>query len=263
MGTPPRDLLDVVYRRAAVLERLDDRAQHKCELTDQLDVSRQTVNRAVRELESVAIAERTPDGYRLTLVGSLAYQEFSALLDRFEWLSLAGDLLAHLPTDTEFDLDMLAGAEIIHARHPTPHEPIRAFEQAITETDHVVGYSPVVFPQYVSLFHDQILNTATEVELHLDTSLIEQLWVNYDGELGEALSEPNVTIYHASEIDRPNLGVSLLDDSSVWIGIYDVQGNVQGMIITESDRAVEWARVSFERFRSRGNELSLRSTSDE
>lgn len=260
MTTPERGLLETVRRRAAVIERLSDTPRDKRELTDQLDVSRQTVDRALRELESAAIAERTDKKYRLTLFGTLAYREFSALLERFERLCLTRDLLVHLPTDTQFDVDVLVGAEVVYSGHPMPHEPIRELERLVEDADRLVGYSPISFPQYVSLFHRQITETDTEIELFLDVSLVTQLWESYCQQLREALSSPNFSLCQLSEPLCPNMGLVLLDESTVWIGVYDEDGNVRGAITTDADPAVAWARERLDDCRTDAREVFLRSS---
>ncbi len=263
MVPPSHSLLEVVQRRVAVLECLGDAPLEKRELTDRLDVSRQTVDRAIRELESADLIERTDDGYRLTLFGDLAYREFEALLDRYERLCLARDLLIHLPPDTRFGAEVLREADVVRSDHPLPHEPIRELERLVEGATRITGYSPVSFPQYVSLFHRQSTRTDTEIELYLDASLIGRLRADYGEELHEALSAPNATLYGLPEPLCPNMGLVLLDDSTVWIGVYDANGNVRGAITTGADTAVAWARERFEDCRRHGFEVSPEPVSEE
>lgn len=255
MGTHSRELLETVRRREAVLGCLAGASRDKRELTSRLDVSRQTVDRAIRELESTAMVERVDGGYRLTLFGHLAYREFESLLDRLECLERACDLLVHLPPDTAIDAAVLDGADVVRSGHPLPHEPVRRLEELVEGADRLAGYSPIAFPQYVSLFHRQITRTDTEIELFLDDSLIEGLWSDYLEELREALSAPNFTLYGLPESLCPNMGLALFDDSTVWIGVYDDSANVRGAITAESDAAVAWARRRLEECREGGHEL--------
>lgn len=262
MSTPASSLLETVTRRTTVIERLSDAPMDKPALTGHLDVSRQTVDRSIRELEAAGLVERVRKEYRLTLFGTLAYGEFEALLDRFERLCLARDLLAHLPADTRIDADVLAEADIVYADHRMPHEPVRELEALVEDADHLVGYSPISVPQYVSLFHHQITATDTEVELLLDEPLVEGLLSNYAEELHEALSSPDFTLYQLSESLCPNMGLALLDDSSVWIGVYDETGNIRGSITAETDAAVAWVRDRLGECRENGREIFLRSPID-
>ncbi|ADJ14193.1 transcriptional regulator-like protein [Halalkalicoccus jeotgali B3] len=247
-------------RRRAVLECLGDGPREKRGLTERLDVSRQTVDRSVRELEAAALVERADEGYRLTLVGNLAYREFESLLERYDRLRLARDLLAYLPPETGLDVDCLLGAEVVHAGHPMPHEPVRELERLVESAAHLVGYSPIAFPQYVSLFYEQITRTDTEIELFLDAPLVEQLRSKYDEKLREGLAAPNFTLYRLSESLCPNMGILIADGTTVWIGIYDETGNVRGSITTEADSALAWARTHLDGCRDHGREVRLRST---
>lgn len=73
---PLLDTIEVLLRRGAVVERLSAQPTPKRELVDGLDVSRSTVDRALREIESVGLAECRDDGVTLTLCGRLAVAEF-------------------------------------------------------------------------------------------------------------------------------------------------------------------------------------------
>lgn len=260
MEDQARELLETVSRREAVLDCLADAPRDKRELTGRLDVSRQTVDRAIRELESAAMVGRTGEGYRLTPFGALAHREFESLLDRFEVLLSATDLLVHLPPGMDVDPDVLSGAEVVYADNPLPHEPIRALAGLLEDAGRIVGYSPIAYPQQVSLFHRQITRTETEVELVLDASLVEGLWSNYREGLREALSAPNFALHELPESHCPNVSLALFDDSTLWIGVYDDSGTVRGAIVSESDAAVAWARSHLERYRAEAETVSLPST---
>lgn len=73
---PILDVIEVLLRRHAVVERLSVQPTAKRDLVDGLDVSRSTVDRAIRETESVGLVERRDGGVSLTLCGRLAVAEF-------------------------------------------------------------------------------------------------------------------------------------------------------------------------------------------
>lgn len=255
MSSSGRSVLEDISRRTDLIDQLAEGVADKRELTGQLDVSRATVDRAVRELESAGLIERVEEGYALTLFGRLAYEEFRRLIERLASLHQARDLLEHLPSEFEIDPGVFAGATVIPSDQPMPHEPIRRLETLVGESDCVVGYSPVVFPEYVSLFHREITEGGLAAELFVDEALIEGLWANYADQLREAVETEGFTLYQLPAAHSPPIGIALLDDATVWIGIYD-DGNLQGMIVADSARAREWARERFERYRDQAQELS-------
>lgn len=259
MSSAARDLLHTLSRRRTVISRLDDEALDKPALTEQVDVSRQTVNRALRELETIGVVERVNGNYRLTLFGRLALAEFESLLARYDRLCSMRDLLEHLPPDTDFDSEAFSDAEITYADPPVPHEPIREFGRLVEGARRVVGYSPVSFPQYVTVFHRQSTETDTDIELYLDASLVRSLHQEYETELRETLAEPNFVLYQLEEPFCPNMGIAVLDETTVWVGVYDDVGNVQGTLITDDDQAVRWARDHLTECRALGRAVSLDS----
>lgn len=259
MSSPSRHLLELLMRRSSVINSLRETSLEKPELTDRLDVSRQTVDRALRELEAAALVERTSEGYCLTAVGNLAVRELNGLLDRYDQLCAARDLLSVLPPDAPLDIGPFTEAEIIHADHPFPHEPLREFEHLVENAETIIGYSPVLFPQYVSIFHREITRRDVEIELYLDAPLIELLRREYETELREVLSESKFALYQLSEPLCSNMGIAVFDESTVWVGIYDDSGNIRGTITTEADAAVGWASDHLEVCQSNSRKVFLRS----
>ena len=73
---PILDTIEVLLRRSAVVERLSVQPTAKGDLVDGLDVSRSTVDRAVRETESTGLVECSDNGVSLTLCGRLLLDEF-------------------------------------------------------------------------------------------------------------------------------------------------------------------------------------------
>lgn len=73
------------------------------DLVRSLDVSRSTVDRAVRRLESEGIVERRASGYGLTLVGRLVYEEYLTFTERTTGLLDAAPVFEALPADTPLD----------------------------------------------------------------------------------------------------------------------------------------------------------------
>jgi predicted transcriptional regulator len=70
------DVRQLLSQRADALSRLLDADRTKNELTEELDVSRSTVDRAVRELESNGLVRREGGTVTATLSGRLAYDSY-------------------------------------------------------------------------------------------------------------------------------------------------------------------------------------------
>lgn len=255
MSSPERTLLKRLSQRTQLVKQIREGGVDKRALTERLDVSRATIDRAVRELESAGVIERTGEGYALTLVGELAYAEFRRLLDRFETIARARELLLLLPREFEIDPAVLDDAEIVLAEQPLPHEPLERFEELIEECDRATVYSPIGFPTSIAAVHHQITGTETELELLLDERLVERLWTDYEEGLRNVLGAENATLRQLPPERGLDVMLASFDDRVVWIGVYDDDGDVRGAITLESDRALEWARDRLDRCREAGRKI--------
>ena len=74
--------LEVLLQRVEVLERLVEGPSYRRDLSDELGVSRSTIDRAVRELEELQFVENCRDGVRATAAGRNAIDHLANFQDR-------------------------------------------------------------------------------------------------------------------------------------------------------------------------------------
>ena len=79
------DTIELLLQRNDVFEQLSTQPTPKRDLAEGLDVSRSTIDRALREIESAGLAERCNDGVTLTLCGRLVVEEFERLDTRLQY----------------------------------------------------------------------------------------------------------------------------------------------------------------------------------
>jgi predicted transcriptional regulator len=82
--TAPSKIIDTLSQRIRFIECLLDGPKDKQEFVEELDVSRSTVDRAVRELEALEFIEYRNASYCLTLYGQLVVQEYQAFESSIE-----------------------------------------------------------------------------------------------------------------------------------------------------------------------------------
>lgn len=75
------ETIDVIVQRAQFLERLLDDPAEKRTLVEQLEVSRSTVDRALRDLEVEGLVTYADEGYALTAVGEILATRYFAFRD--------------------------------------------------------------------------------------------------------------------------------------------------------------------------------------
>jgi predicted transcriptional regulator len=130
-------ILDTVLRRAGVLGALVDGPLDKRSLVDAVDVSRSTVDRAVRELESLGLVRRDDGRQVATLAGRLVYRSLQQYHTRTEAVLQASDLLVHLDPDCGIDTRLLSGASQCAAEQPAPFLPAERLEQLVVDAGRV------------------------------------------------------------------------------------------------------------------------------
>lgn len=119
------ELVDILRRRDEIVACLVEDSQDKRTLVEEVDISRSTLDRALRELESVGVVAYTEGEYTVTPVGQRLVEDFFAFLERGELAIHFEPFLRWIPSDEfEVDLRWLDDAELVVPGDNNPYAMI-------------------------------------------------------------------------------------------------------------------------------------------
>ncbi|MFB6103967.1 MAG: helix-turn-helix transcriptional regulator [Halobacteriaceae archaeon] len=244
------ELVSLLARRIEVLECLLDETMTRPELVDELEISRSTVDRSVRELEGMGLLEFHDGTYRASLPGRLAHTEYAELREELVTVEEAADLLAVLPPDAPLDLDVLRGAEVVVATEPAPHVPGSRIPDLLENADHVRSLSTALTtPSTGDIIADGVLNHEMTIEVVFEQDLYRYLHDSGPMDL-EVLAATDR--FHQWVVDTLPFGLLIIErdgDRQVCLAIYDADQTLEGIIINDSDAAITWAASVFRSYR--------------
>ena len=243
-----------MQRRGYLIAQLEDGELSKPELEAQLDVSRSTIDRGIRELESMAMIERTENGFRQTLAGRLALREYAAFTRRIAGLYSGSDLLSTLPRETDFDLAMLQGGTFVEAARNNPHKPAEELYGIVESASAVRGFEPAIDPQQLTTYRERV-SDGMELELVLSNAVVERLLSSYAREFESLMAAGRVSIFQAEQSLPYSLTVATRDSGDVAaVTVYTADGG-RGCIINDASEAVDWATRRYDVERERAISL--------
>lgn len=246
------DFVRLLLRRATLLARLTDGPTTKRDLVEQLDVSRSTVDRAVRELEEVRLIERTSRGVALTLPGRLALEKYRECLDVTAGLVEAGPILDGLPADTSFGAPMLDGARVVGTEQHAPQRPVDEFTSLVADADAV----HCVLASFVHEHVDALCERAADRELDAVVVFAAPVLSSLPAETETALRRATagtLTAYRLDDAAPYSLVVAERGDGArAGVLVADDSG-VRGFVGNDAPSAVSWAEREFERWQDRAD----------
>ncbi|MFB6235580.1 MAG: helix-turn-helix transcriptional regulator [Halopenitus sp.] len=251
-------ILGTIARRTSLLHRIRDGCRDKRELEQSLDISRSTLDRAVRRLSDEGVVRYQNGKCTVTLFGQLALEEYEQLNTRYEALDKSKPLLQVLNPDIPLDPQVFDGAHIVLSEKPAPHAPINGLEDHLEQCHSIIGFSPVVLPRYVEIFYEHAVERDVEIELILNCDLVKYLWTAYPSKLQDVLEQENTTVCRIDETTK--IGIVVVDNEQVWIGVYD-DGGLEGAIINDNEFTLEWATDMLHTYRSQAEKVFLRGRS--
>lgn len=254
MSAPPADAIEVLVRRAGVLRALSDGVSSKRDLVDDVSVSRSTVDRAVRVLESHGFVDRN-DGLVLTLRGRLAldaYEEFTATVDALEE---TGAVLAPLAADATLDTRLLRDATVVRPTPVSPQRPYVSYQRLVEDATAVRGFAPVVLEDNVPMFREKIVGEGIEVDLTVAPDALEELVSEHADAVEAALDSGRLTLRRATEtLDYALMLVEQPEHTYACALVYADNG-FAGTIYNDSPDAVRWTEGVYDRLRREARPL--------
>lgn len=249
-GSDGVDVALTVHRRAAALARLDDAPAEKPALVADLECSRSTVDRAVRELESRALVRRGPEGYETTLAGHLARTAYEDALDAFGATLSAADVLADLPADAPMSVAFLRGATVHRPTRPAPREPLDRLRELIRAADEYRGFTtPVLVPGFIDEVHEHVREGDLDIELVYDEPVADYVRAEYGDRLRTSFDADRHRMF---VVEAVPFGFGILSGERTWAYVVaeGPDGGFRGLLVNDSEPAVEWAEALFERYRA-------------
>lgn len=245
----PTEVMAVIARRGRVLRAVDTEGVQKRTLVDELDVSRSTIDRSIRELEAVGFIERADGGgYRRTLPGQLALSEYDEFASRIDGVVSSLDVLSLLPVDAPCDTRILHDSTVVLAERHSPHVPVNHLSDLVARSTKIWSIAPAVLPQQVSVYHDRLTSGDLTAQLTLTDAVVERLVSAYEMELSEALATGALEIRRTDEsLPYSLVAAETTDGPEMGLLVYADSG-VRGFIGNDDPDAVEWAREQVETY---------------
>ncbi|WP_231187036.1 hypothetical protein [Haladaptatus sp. DYF46] len=237
------ELVVTAVKRADTLHALDGRSLTRSELQDEIDVSRTTTHRIVRELADKSLIRRVDGVYELTPLGRIVAKEVEHLQDT---VSVAEQLSALLPSldRTDIDVEYLAEATITVQESNDPYGPVRRFITLLRESETLCGFdTTTIAPMYVDEIRDSIMAGMRTEIIYLPT-VIDQLLNDHREETENAIQSGELDLYVYDDLP---FGLAIFDDR-VGIGGYDENGILRVFVDTDAPEVRSWAESLYEEY---------------
>lgn len=236
-------MLSLIGRRADLLGAIVGKPAPKRDLVDELDVSRSTVDRAVRELEAADLIERTNGEIAITMVGRLSFASYLKHGREIARVMEFSDVLEHLDSSAPLPHWFLLGSDLYRPEPPDVHRAHTRAKSELEGADRIEGLTMAVTdPAVVDRFVTGVRDGTLEAELVMAGEVIEHLLETEGRHLKRPLEDGGLALYEYDEIP---FGMLVTDpnspDARVLLFVYE-DGYLVGVLRNRRRQAVDWAR---------------------
>jgi predicted transcriptional regulator len=249
---PTDEVLDVVRRRADLLEVLIEGPFQKPALVSELDVSRSTVDRATRRLESLGLVTYTDGGLRTTTAGRVVYEEYRRVVPRIESVIDARDLLDSLPADADLAPDLLVGGSVVVADEVAPQVPGSKIAELFADADRCDALARAhSHASAVPVIEDRVLSDGMELSVVAERRFLEYLRSDLSEFFARLVDAEQVQLWAVSDVPYGLFLFERGDRTTACMLVYDVDNVLRGVVVNDSPDAVAWTRDEVRAYRER------------
>ncbi|MFC4451230.1 helix-turn-helix transcriptional regulator [Halorussus aquaticus] len=257
MPRPLGDCLDsVLAERHLYLRALIDQPRSKCDLEDDLDGSRSTLDRALRDLADAELATYEDGVWKPTPLGLCSYRTRNAYLDRLENLAEAAPLFNELSSGSPVDCAFVIGADVHEADSSMPDAVMHRLLDSVEGRQNVSVATPVVVTGFAEDFYECVRQGENySLELLIPPDVFERTRAAFPTLTDELLDDENVSL-HTTSIPF-SFGLWIVDSAEAGIIVFTDQG-VCGILVNDTPEALDWATDQYERAKQDADPVFLR-----
>lgn len=252
----PKDIATILRKRYECLNVLVNQPQAKPELVDTLETPRSTLDDIVRELEQADFVEYRDGDWYPTQAGRLACRAHRDYLDQLDSLGDISSVLDSMDTDEEISWAFIDGATTYETHSGVQDAVMTTLLDFVEEATNVRVVTPNVVAGYADRFYESgISGRNAKYEMIIPPEVHTWFHSTHPSISTDVLNDPDVDILRAS---IPfSYGLSIFDDERVGVTIFTDNG-IAGLLVNDTDDALEWAENQYERVKQDADRIFLR-----
>ncbi|ELZ98122.1 hypothetical protein C440_02703 [Haloferax mucosum ATCC BAA-1512] len=245
-------IVRLLNRRQECLQELTESPQAKRDLVDALDMPRSTLDDIVRKLDDAGLVAYRNGTWHLTHLGQYALDAYVDYANQIESLLRATPVIEELPPNTTIGYRFLIDADVYTAPTEVPDKIVRVFLESVESATEIRGFTPIVMAGYA----EDVYRAATsgeeyQLDFVLPRDVFEQVQTLFPEKTHEATADKRITVAHRTVPSAFSLWIA--DDDHAGVIVYTDRG-IRGILINDTEEALDWAVEQYERVRDGGKQ---------
>jgi len=240
--------------RIRVLETIVESSRERNEVHEQVDATRVTIGRTLRDLEEKNWIEQQGRTYTSTPLGEWVVEDMMHLIDEIEAERRLREPLEWLPIEhLTFDIRRLRDAEILLLDGSDASAVFRRIFEFHNSGDWIRGIARDAAPEFVENHWRNTVHGNTKLEMIMTPEIVDAIRNHPDAvrQLREMIELAETDFYVHDQIP---FSVGIVD-GEVGINLIDEQGALKGGLVTDDEAIHEWAVDRYESFREEASPL--------
>ncbi|MBX0296679.1 MarR family transcriptional regulator [Haloarcula nitratireducens] len=240
--------INIVAKRAGFVEYLWNNPRRKRELVEELDYSRSTVNRAVRELKGAGFVRDKGNRHVTTLTGKYAAERYHAYIQESTDIISAREILSPLD-NTLLSSEFLFDAETALLAGPAPKQPVEYLIEVAENANTISAFLPSLSDKReLELLLGLCSQRGVQLGLNFTSESLEEIVDRYPELIRGLCDNEQCTVQQGPTPDFSLYIIEAEEEASVLIIVYDEMQSAYGILKTSTATAVKEGKALLQSF---------------
>lgn len=250
-------LRHVLDQRSDVLATLLERPLTKPELVEQLDVSRSTVDRALKTLTAQGLVRRDGTSFVVSATGRLGCESVERHHRTTADVVRTAPLLKHLPPDADIEPALLKGASVHQSTSDAGRQALRAAMSIVSGADTVYACARAVTDTSApTAAYRLVVEAGAALEVVYASNVAEYIRREHVENRREMVSTGRYRAFETASLPFGLFIATAPEGTKVAVALYDENETLVGVLTNDSEAAVEWAESTYHRYRRGATEFT-------
>jgi len=242
-------------KRNSYLRALIDQPRSKCDLEDELDGSRSTLDRALRELADANLATYEDGVWKPTHLGQCSFETREVYLEQIDSLAEAAPLLSELPSESPVSSEFIIGADVYETDPSMPDAVMRTLLDSVEDGHEILMATPVIVTGFSDEFYERVnSNGDYSFELFIPPGVFERSRTMFPTSTSKIANDESISLYTAPI--SFDFGLWIVDSTEAGIIIFTDRG-LRGILLNDTTDALDWAVEQYEHIKQDAESVFL------
>ncbi|MGQ3722663.1 helix-turn-helix transcriptional regulator [Natrialba aegyptia] len=254
------ELRTTLNKRYNIMKSISEGARTKPEITENVEVSRSTVDRAIDKLQELDCTEQTGGTYQLTVKGQMAYKSHTEYIELINKITNMGDVINEISNPAMVNREFIRHSIIYESKSQVPESSLKRVREILESTSKIYGLAPIHLPTYRQMVMEAASENGLNAVIISQSCILQELFEAIEEEMLKFTTHENIHVFSIDESLPFPIWIMETDREDYAVLAVNGVGGIEATLINENDDGIKWAKSVINEYMERSSIIEERES---